>query len=125
MKKHALLGLRGLLLVGLLAAGAATLPSPMTASWARERQTVAQGLTACYAWCRAHRTGNELSACSRGCDRYWFCNGRDANTQAHRDVCAIATDNSTRRGADETQPPTHMSPDSVSPSGDAPRKGAP
>src|SRR3982750_1257676 len=90
MKKHALLGLRGLFLVGLIAAGIAMLPSPMTTSSATERQTVSQGLTACYAWCHAHRTGNQLSACTRGCDRYWFCNGRDANTQSHRDVCAIA-----------------------------------
>lgn len=46
---------------------------------ARERQTTAQGITACSNWCWSHNSTNKkIQQCWNACDAYWLCNGSDA-----------------------------------------------
>jgi hypothetical protein len=57
-----------------------------TEGLALERQTIAQGLSACYNWCDTHRSGGELTKCKANCDVYWNCQGSDSSNKTCSDA---------------------------------------
>jgi hypothetical protein len=63
---------------GLLAAVVLVAITPVSVANAREKQTYAQGMAQCTAWCDVHnRTDASRRKCYSRCDTYWVHNGSD------------------------------------------------
>ena len=59
--------------------GIMAMATTYSAAMALEQKTVTDGLTACVNWCTAHNpAGANRDKCSQNCQKYWYCNGRDA-----------------------------------------------
>jgi len=73
-------GVRSLVRVaGALSVAFVMLAGMSGASLARENKNYAQGLTACFEWCKQHNnTLNARHACESQCEKYWACNASDA-----------------------------------------------
>ena len=52
-----------------------------SAALALEKQTIANGLAQCNAWCDGHRSGSEKNKCKDQCARYWNCEGSDSTNK--------------------------------------------
>jgi hypothetical protein len=53
---------------------------------ALEKQTIAQGLSACLNWCSNHRAGVEQTKCKANCEIYWNCQGSDSTKKTCQDA---------------------------------------
>jgi len=86
------------------------------ASSALENISIAQGLSACYAWCDAHNTtSNSITKCHDACFLYWECNGSDATPQSCQNAKNLVAGIPEATQGNNTPPPSQTTPPHVNP----------